>query len=321
MAPSWSFQQIYPPSSTDFSRSILSVTSEKSSGSSHPLDDDHTRYAFSYDRLYLLGLPLEVRNEIWQTIFNDITASASKSEWDKRPSTVYSGLDLTCHQIRDEIALFWPRTIIQHDRIQIFVQPGVPNLKDFQRLTLEISLNQPLDFFQAAAATLKQLAPVLQDLRLFFVGSDRFQIPLSLDGCGLHGPNLDLISKRLTIDGQRHSIRQPLFLALRSLYNLRSMVLSNHNYPILPKFVLERKPFLKYLHMVVDPRTTVHKNLDRGGIHPFMLAPLQQDFPPVRILHEPARSAVFYKLYARISITCALDFANNLAGRSSQYQY
>jgi hypothetical protein len=298
MAPSWSFQQICSPSSTDSGRSALSATSEKSSDLSHLLDDAATRYAFSYDRLHLLGLPHEVRDEIWQTMFNDITASANKSEWDKRPSTAYSGFDLTCRQIRDEIAFFWPRTIIQHDRVQIFVQPGVPNLKDFQRLTLEISLNQPLDFFQAAAASLKQLAPVLQDLRLFFVGSDRFQIPLSLDGCGLHSPNVDLISKRLTIDGQRHSIRQPLFLALRSLYSLRSIVLSNHNYPILPKFVLERKPFLTHLHMVVDPRTTVHKNLDRGGIHPFMLAPLPQDFPPVCILHEPARSTLFHRLYA-----------------------
>lgn len=282
MASSWSLKKITAPLSTNSRPSTTSTASEKSSGNSHLLDEEPARYALSYRRIHLLGLPHEVRDEIWQAIFNDITASAKTSDWDKRPSTAYSGLDLTCHQVRDEVAFFWPRTIIQHSRVTTFIQPDIPNLKDFKRLTLEIPISQSLRFFQAAAATMMHLGPVLQDLRLFFVGSDKFQISLNLEGCGFYGGmSGEKKEERLTIDGQRHSIRQPLFAALHSLHRLRSLVLSNHNYPVLPKFALENKPYLRYLYMVVDARTTVHKDLDLSGLARLLITPLQHGFPPV----------------------------------------
>lgn len=283
MVPAWSFQQFTSPSSADPGVVMSKPSSEVSLTPSTIASTALTPYSIAYMRLHLLGLPSEVRDEIWQTIFDDITVSISQCGWDRRPAIEYDGLSLTCHQIRDEIAFFWPRTIIQHNRIMTFTQPTISTIRDFKRLTLEIPHNENYYFFLAAAASLKRLVPVLRDLRIFFIGSDKFHIPLSLKTCGIHGANVKFNAKRLAIDGQNHSIRQPLFVALRYLTNLHSLVVSNHNYPLLPKMVLEHKHQLKQLHLLADARTTVHRkhDLKAGGLKPFLIKPLQQGFPPV----------------------------------------
>lgn len=285
MAAPWSFERISPPLPADPGGILLTSSPDLSSSLTEFQVTSSATSNTSYCTLTLLGLPLEVRDEIWQTIFDDITASPDQSGWAQRPTTDYGGLSLTSHKIRDEIAFFWPRTIVQHGRIQTFLQPTISTLQDFKRLSLEIPFNQKYQFFLAAATSLKLLAPVLQDLRIFFVGSDKFQVPLSLEACGIHDFNIGLISKRLAIDGQNHAIRQPLFVALRSLLNLHSLVLSNHNYPILPKMVLEYKTRLKQLRLETDARTTVHRehDLSAGGLSQFMIRPIQHGFPPVSI--------------------------------------
>lgn len=301
MAPSWNFEHL--ALAAPASHGVITPTSTPDVFITHS-NLQITAYnpcATSHVRLNILGLPSEVRDAIWQTIFDDITVSAGRSEWARRPSTEYGGLSLTCRQIRDEIAFFWPRTIIQHNRITTFIHPTIPTVQDFKRLALEIPLNQKSQFFLAAAASLRRLAPVLQDLRIFFVGSDKFQVALRLDACGLHEADVNFISKRLAIDGQNHSIRQPLFVALRSLSNLRTLVLSNPNYPIFPKMVLEHKSRLRQLHLVADARTTVHRqhDLKAGGLNPIMIRPVQHSFPPVsvfycHILHQKIIAGIPY---------------------------
>ena len=270
--------------------------------------------ATKYGRLSLLGLPSEVRDEIWQMIFNDITDSAGQSGWNQRPRNEYDGLSLTCRQVRDEISFFWPRTIIQHNRITTFVRPTRATIQDFTRLTLEIPLNQNYEFFLAAAASLKYLAPVLEDLRIFFVGSDKFQVPLSLETCGIHDVDTKIISRRLAVDGQNHSVRQPLFVALRSLQNLRSLVLSNHNYPILPKMVLENKPQLKKLHLHTDARTTVHRRHDMGagGLNLNMVKPLEKGLPPVSTFSLTALLLIQFSAFAMWQPDSLITFADML---------
>jgi hypothetical protein len=286
MASSWSFKCLDKPLSsisglfTPTASSEASITFFKSHATSP------TRMDTTYGRLSLLGLPSEVRDEIWQTVFDDITDSTGPSGWTQRPRTEYDGLSLTCRQVRDEISFFWPRTMIQHSRITTFIQPTMPTVGDFKKLSLEIPLSQNYQFFLAAAKSLKFLAPVLEDLRIFFVGSDKFKVRLSLETCGIHDVDIKFLSSRLAVDGQNHAIRQPLFVALRSLKNLRSLVLTNHNYPLLPKMVLENKPQLKKLHLLTDARTTVHKRHDMrsGGLNITMVKPLESRFPPVSIL-------------------------------------
>ena len=287
MASSWSFKKITPAPPASSIQIPIASRSNDLTNSLHLLDVEPARYAMAYGRLHLLGLPSEVRDELWQTVFDDITVSLDRADPVTRPLTDYFGLCLTCHQIYDEVAFFWPRNIIQHNRITTFVEPNIANLRDFKRLTLEVPLTETSGFFRAAAATLKSLAPALQDLKLFFVGSDKFQVFLRLDSCRLYGANPQVISQRLTIDGQRHSDRQALFVALCKLSNLRVLVLSNHNFPLLSCFVLGHKPHLKHLHLLTDSRTTVHKCLDLGvgGLTPLMIKPPQHSFPPVSPFH------------------------------------
>lgn len=310
MAPLWSFGSIaaafVPNPSEVFLASNLAISSSTSqTGTTSPATSYATSSATSstsYSKLSLLGLAPELRDRIWQCIFDKISASNDESGWAQRPTTAYGyvGLSLTCHKIRDEIAYFWPRTIVQHRRIATFLQPPISTLQDFRRLSLEIPMNEKYQFFLAAASTLKSLAPVLQDLRIFFVGSDRFQVPLSLSACGIHEDDIGLVSKRLAIDGQAHSIRQPLFVALRNLQNLHSLVISNHNYPILPKMVLEYKYRLTKLRLETDARTTIHMDheMNAGGLTTFMIRPIQHGFPPVSHLSITIQNPIHSLAYS-----------------------
>ncbi|ERF73805.1 hypothetical protein EPUS_05509 [Endocarpon pusillum Z07020] len=227
-----------------------------------------------YPRAHLLGLPTEIRLTIWRLIHNDILASVD-IYWHEAPVTSWAGLAATCRVIYDEVSEFWPRTMVpyhkNHSSARAYntltnLAGGLTNslFKDFRRLSIQLPIqqnNKPEQFFRQIAAGLTQLAPVLQDLRIFFVGEDGLGINTNLMGCGLRVYNNPLESSKWNLrkEGSCYVERNILFRAVRNLYFLRNLVVSNTNYPLLQSLI-GHKPDLKTLLLVTDSRSELYKH-------------------------------------------------------------
>lgn len=227
-----------------------------------------------YPRAHLLGLPTEVRLTIWRHIHNDILAGG-ENQWHERPVTSWGGLATTSRTIYDEVAEFWPRTMLpyhKNDRssrahsLTTNLAGGLTTslFRDFRQLSIQLPIqqnNKPELFFRQIAAGLMQLAPVLQDLRIFFLGEDGLGASTNFMGCGLrlysHPPGS--LRWNLRKEGSCYVERMVLFRALRNLHFLRNLVVSNANYPLLQSLI-GHKPQLQTLLLTTDSRTELHRH-------------------------------------------------------------
>jgi hypothetical protein len=238
-----------------------------------------------YPRLHLLGLPTEIRMTIWRHIHSDILSS-KENQWYEPPVTSWGGLAATSRTIHDEISEFWPRTMIPYhinctsskaeSRVTSLARGLTISLfKDFRQLSIQLPIHQshkPEHFFRLVAAGLMQLAPVLQDLRIFFVGEDGLGVSTHFLGCGLrvYSELSPFHARKLLREGSCQSERGVLFRALAKLYCLHNLVVSNANYPLL-QTMIGHKPELKTLLLVTDPRSALYEHC--GG-------PLTTWYPP-----------------------------------------
>jgi hypothetical protein len=303
MAPDWSFNlldfprlPIQPPCGVKSSSvSVVSASTSRHQGgrtASSPRRTSVGQPAVTYGRLHLLGLPGEVRLAIWRAIHYDILLG-SEEVWFKQPSTAWDGLQLTCTQIQIEIADFWPCTIIPQAKVdKAFSQVlSIELLSNFRRLSLELPFNKGRGFFESLALIICGLAPVLEDLRLFFIGQDKFSVKTFVHGCGSRRQSKETSSTKLTVEGQYQHELQPIFFTLYFLERLRTLVINNANYPLLQSMIIKHKLQLEYLHISTDPRSILHTKHDLEGKQQLVLPP-NEGYPPVKVLHISANAAI-----------------------------
>lgn len=229
-----------------------------------------------YPRLHLLGLPAEVRLTIWRHIHNDILVG-NGSQWHEPPVTPWGGLAATSRVIYEEVSEFWPRTMVPFHKNGSgpLYQSRVTNLagglttsmfRDFRQLSIQLPIQQaskPKLFFRQIAAGLLHLAPVLQDLRIFFIGEDGLGYNTDYLGCSMRVYSETPLSLIPTLyqEGSCYWERKFLFQVLQNLYFLRNLVISNANYPLLQP-LLGHKPALETLFLVTDSRSAIYKPPD-----------------------------------------------------------
>lgn len=214
---------------------------------------------------------------IWRCIHSDIL-TGGVSPWNELPTTRWGGLATTSRLIHNEISEFWPRTMVPYHkhyyssngngRITSFAGGlTASSFKAFRQLSLQLPIHhgqKPKEFFRLVAAGILHLAPVLQDLRIFFLGEDFFGTRTNFQGCGLREYS-DLpaeFMRRLPKEGSCSSERGVLFRTLQNLHCLYNLVVSNANYPLLHS-VVGYKPRLRNLCLVTDSRSALYEHL--GG--------------------------------------------------------
>ena len=230
--------------------------------------------AANHSRPHLLGIPVEVRLKIWRMIYDDILIS-SDNPWHERPVTPWYGLVATSRTIYEEVIEFWPRTMVPYHkndkscrayRLTTNLSRGLSMslFKDFRQLSIQLPIQQtkqPELYFRQVAAGLLELAPVLQDLRIFFVGKDALGASTNYMGCGLRSYLNTPESSRPSLrkEGSCYVERSILFRAIRYLFALRNLVISNANYSLLQSLI-GHKPELQTMMLVTDSRTELFKH-------------------------------------------------------------
>jgi hypothetical protein len=229
--------------------------------------------ATDHSRPHLLGIPVEIRLKIWRFIYDDILIS-SENPWHERPVTPWYGLVATSRTIHDEVCEFWPRTMVPYHKnnksrrgypltTNLAYDLSISLFNDFRHLSIQLPIQQtkkPELYFRQVAAGLLQLAPVLQDLRIFFVGKDALGASTNYMGCGLRSYLNNPESSRpgLRKEGSCYVERSILFRVIRNLFALRNLVISNANYPLLQSLI-GYKPELQTMMLVTDSRTELFK--------------------------------------------------------------
>jgi hypothetical protein len=141
---------------------------------------------------------------------------------------------------------------------------SVSVFRNFRQLSIQLPIQKddnPQQFFRLVAAGLVQLAPVLQDLRMFFIGEDGFGTSTNYIGCGLRVYSCQqcAYTRKLPKEGSCYAERGSVFRAVKNLYFLHNLVLSNANYPLLQSLI-GYKPGLKTLCLVADSRSVLYKH-------------------------------------------------------------
>jgi hypothetical protein len=225
--------------------------------------------AENHSRPHLLKIPIEIRLKIWRFIYDDILMS-SDNPWHERPVIPWYGLVGTSRQISKEVMEFWPRTMVPYHKSDKSCRPyclttnltrglSLSLFRDFRQLSIQLPIQQtkkPELYFHQIAAGLGQLAPVLQDLRIFFVGKDALGASTNYMGCGLRSYLNTPESSRVSLrkEGSCYVERSILFREIRNLFALRNLVISNANYPLLQSLI-GHKPELQTMMLVTDSRT------------------------------------------------------------------
>ncbi len=227
-----------------------------------------------YPRLHLLGLPVEIRLMIWRHIHNDILTGRD-SQWHQPLVNSWGGVAATSRIIYKEVSEFWPRIMVPYHKngSAPAAYSRITNLaaglrtslfRDFRQLSIQLPIqqtNKPEKFFRQIAAGLLQLAPVLQDLRVFFIGEDGLGTNTNFLGCSLreYTNSPPSFRQKLIKEGSCYAERGFLFRVLRRLYFLRNLVISNANYPLLQP-VIGHKLALETLLLVTDSRSALYKH-------------------------------------------------------------
>lgn len=306
MAPSWSFKLLDPVASaplpaTTVNSTPLQLVTQKSTDSSPPRRAEGRASHVVSSKvgrrkpINILDLPVEVRQVIWHAIYYDIQLDTENRSY-KPPTTPWDGLQLTCHLICDEIADFWPRTIVTQSKIDSFIAKplgtSIGRLMTLRRLSLEVPFNMSHEYYGDLALCVAKFSVCLKDLRIFFAGHDQHGVKSFVHGC-TDQTRRPPYSQKLPITGQSHANRQPLFTMLFFMTNLRSLVIKNANYPLLQGMLIKDKPQLEYLHISADPRSiahTEHKLEGRG--EKLLMLPPRDNLPPVKVLHISTNSAI-----------------------------
>ena len=129
----------------------------------------------SYPHNHLLGLPLEIRDNIWALIyFATMQKSDPSIKWNARREVAWDQVPFTCRQIYEETKAYWPRSVVRVAQIPAKLQIRgftIPVFTALHHLTLEVPRDYtsfPHDW--QTAAMLDFLSPFLRDLRIYFVG-------------------------------------------------------------------------------------------------------------------------------------------------------
>ena len=246
-----------------------------------------------YCQTSLLGLPQEIRWQIWDYILNDIEYERSVL-WHAKPQTPYDSLLLVSTQVYHEAEDYLRRSIVPSNRVTKFLtQPYTESkLQSFKSLSIELPFNMDLGFFLDMASALNTLAPILEHLQIFFTGCDAYNTRTHLHGCGNRITTATSRDRKLPQDGQGFQERHVLINVLSLLTNLKTMVLSNLNLPILQQHIMKHKPKLKKLYVLSDPRSTLHIPWKTRHCGTGLLLPVTENFPPVKELVLSANSVI-----------------------------
>ena len=235
-----------------------------------------------YPKAHLLGIPAEVRLIIWHCVYNDILNDTGERCYYERVH-LWSGLSATCSIIHQEVSELWPRTIVPYHRTNFSNRSwdratrltnglaGVLFWK-FKHLEMELPIQPEGNaryFYRQVAASLDNLAPVLEDLRIYFLGKERSDTATRYVACGLREyPQSYAFPPRLTFKESLHRERATLFESVQRLSLLRHLTLSNVNYQF-QRFQFGNKPWLQELHVTSDPRSQL--SLPRRPLPPSLI--------------------------------------------------
>ena len=246
-----------------------------------------------YSQTSLLGIPQEIRWQIWNYILDDIEHERSIA-WHVKPKTLYDSLLLVCTQVYHEAEDYLRRSIVPSNRITKFLtQPYTESkLWSFRSLSIEIPFNMGLSFFLDMSSALNTLAPILENLQIFFTGCDVYNTRAYLHGCGNRIPSAISRDHKLPLDGQGFQERHVFINVLSILSKLRTLVLSNLNLPILQQHIMKHKPKLEKLYVLSDPRSTLHIPWKTRHCGTGLLLPVTENLPPVKELLLSANSVI-----------------------------
>lgn len=220
-----------------------------------------TQSSLCYDSPHLLGLPKEVRDRIYRFITLDTTHQPRP--FLGQPTCAYKSLGQVCRQLYHEVSQALPLFIVPHNQIETLTNKPLArnsSWEGFKSLYIQLRHDNDTDIYGRLSYALTELAPYLQDLRIYGVGKDGFGVPTSSQrpACGKFDNSLMPHAGNLSIAGQAWRFKLPLLQTFLRLFNLRTMVLDNLNVPLLKAHVLKNKPYLEKLIISTDHRTTIH---------------------------------------------------------------
>jgi hypothetical protein len=241
----------------------------------------------------LLGLPQEIRCQTWGYVIEDIEHFRTVY-WQDKPRTPYDTIPFVCRQLYHEIDDYLWRSIVPSNHLTSFWKQPYSELKllSLNTLSLEMPFNMGLNDFMDLGTAIRFLKPTLQNLQLFFTGCDAYGTRVFLHGCGNRLANATSRDQKLPQDGQGFDDRYPIFNALDVLVNLRTLVVSNPNLPLMQQQLFRNKPLLEKMCIISDPRSTLHIPWNRKNCGTGHLLPVSENFPPIKELYLGANSVL-----------------------------
>lgn len=242
-----------------------------------------------YPQAHLLGIPYDIRCQIWHTIYTLALPTKSTSAWFERPMNFWEGLDSTCKQIQNEISNLWPKAkltwSIAADKLLFYDLLPSTTLRGLRCLSLEVSRDENIDYYETIGTALQYLNPYLSELRLFFVGPSSVSAPQPKHSSE-QGNQCQLA--RLPPDSRNVIAKTPLFDAITILSRLSLLVLANVDTSINIGTLITAKPCLTHLRVGTDPRVLYDPHLGYRTRIPSK--DLRIKMPPLRKLRLTANA-------------------------------
>ena len=290
---------------------------------------------------HLLGLPLEIRRQVWWLIFLDMGSgsdidSSSYPKWHERTATAWDGIQFSCKQIYNELSDFWPKSQVRINQVAQKLTPDgltISTLKYFRSLTLELpKQHSEIPATRQASQIFYVLAPFLQELRIYFI-DDHENGPTykrTSKSCLLRSPDGAKDCPKEICDEIDNTNRNTVFVTKKSDANAQSLhmlleaivhmeklevlVLDEIDLLVLGSTFIYQKPLLKNLLVTTSPDSILHQ-------YAFAPAPLthearwrfrKQNTTGLQLAGPPRHGVrpIFEKLY--LSANAILD-ANQLA--------
>ncbi|KAL9623302.1 MAG: hypothetical protein Q9160_002409 [Pyrenula sp. 1 TL-2023] len=242
----------------------------------------------AYPRAHLLSIPYDIRRQIWDTI-HAWNSADSTFVWFERPTNLWEGLDSTCKQVQDEISDLWPKSKLNSstaaDRLLFYDFLSPTALRGLSRLSLEVSRDKDINYYETIGAALQYLNPYLRELRLFFVA--QLSKLAAHHECVLEqGSHCQL--ERSPPDFKNIIVKTPLFDAITLLSQISLLVVANADTAINIGTLITAKPCLTHLRVSTDPRLSYDNRLGYKTRIPSK--DLRVVMPPLRKLHLTANA-------------------------------
>ena len=249
----------------------------------------------SYHKPHFLGLPLEIRENIYDYVVDSLQADRTVS-WTTNTITEYDSLPLVCRQLYHET---WRRVFNYTVTGQQFGKLlSLPLTKHtFTRvrmLTVEIDHNMDYIRMTGLCEALNALQLSIQELHLLFTGTDLRGVRTSVHGCGnilkwSDQPHQDL----LLLGGQRLDEKKfEMFRQLSLLRQLRVLRVRNANIPLNQGMILVNKPYLKALSVTSDPRSLAHNYVTVNRRYLKGLMTVMHGVPDIKALELTANAVM-----------------------------